>query len=193
MEHARAGRAVGVPGGAGGTVLAMRTPRAIAASAASAGLLAAVAVAPAASGATARAATPRCHTKDLVAIVTQADHGAGNAYAYVVLVNATPAPCTIGGYPGLQLETAAGRPLTRQRTVWRGPRRALLVQPGESAKALLHWSDVPTGSAATCGPTAGKLKITPPDETTSIVLPWLGGVACDGRLDVRAFRQGSAT
>jgi hypothetical protein len=170
----------------------MRTPRAIAASAVSVGLLAAIAAAPAASGAAARA-TPRCHTRDVVAIVTQADHGAGNAFAYVVLVNATPAPCTIAGYPGLQLATAAGRPLARQRTVWRGPHHALLVQPGESAKALLHWSDVPTGSASTCGPTAGKLKITPPDETTSIVLPWLGGIACNGRLDVRAFRPGSAT
>lgn len=168
----------------------MHTSRTIVATTAAVGLLATVAAIPGTAVAAASSA-PRCHTRDVVAIVTQADRGAGNAYAYVVLVNATPAPCTVYGYPGLQLATGAGKPLAVQRTAWRGPRHVVLLQPGESAKARLHWGDVPTGAAGSCGPTAVKLKITPPDETASIVLPWLGGAACNGRLDVRAFRPGS--
>lgn len=152
--------------------------------------LAAASVAVLPSTAEARSFPARCHTGGLAALVTQADRGAGQAYAYIVLVNATPSVCSIYGYPRLQLDTAAGRALAHQSIIWRGPRHRVVVQPGASVKALVHWADVPSGSTP-CGPAARTLKITPPDGTRSLRVAWAGGVACSGRIDVRAFIPGA--
>ena len=153
-------------------------------------VLAAASVAALPATADARLSVPRCHTGGLAALVTQADRGAGQAYAYVVLVNTTPSVCSVYGYPGLELDNRAGKALAHQAIVWRGPRHRVVVQPGASVKALAHWTDIPGGSSA-CGPTARKLRITPPGETRSLRLSWVGGVACSGRIDVRAFVPGA--
>jgi len=105
-------------------------------------------------------------------------------------VNTTPSVCSVYGYPGLELANRAGKALTHQAIVWRGPRHRVVVQPGARVKALARWTDIP-GASSACGPTARKLKITLPGETRSLRLSWAGGVACSGRIDVRAFVPGA--
>jgi len=62
--------------------------------------------------------------------------------------------------------------------------------PGQAVFSQLHWTVVagtPETQTAQCEPQPASVEITPPDETTQLVVLWNMDVAClHGRIDVTA-------
>ena len=134
--------------------------------------------------------TTRCHTSQLTATFVPGQGAAGTQTFTVSLANHTQSqPCTLYGFVGGQLYGAQGQALPTQVVRNGGifgtkpaPTQFLLL-PGESATFQVAWSDVPSGTQ-TC-PTAVRLDITPPDETTTTpVLGTYSVAPCGGVLDV---------
>ena len=155
------------------------------------------AAAPAATsgGAATTAATPRCHTSDLTAQIRALSPGAGQRYAAVDLVNASGHACRVYGYVGLLLLDGGRRPV-QTTAVWGAPPPTppIVLNPGQAAFAQLHWTVVPSSpgeQASSCLPAPAFVEITPPDETTPLVIPWdQGGVCLHGTIDVVALTAG---
>jgi Protein of unknown function (DUF4232) len=146
--------------------------------------------APADSGAAAPA-VKRCDSTVLKGRVEPTDAGAGNRYGKFVVTNSGTAPCTLNGYSGFQLETAAGVvPTKLERKADPGP-AALTLAPGGNASANLHWGVVPSGNEPVegpCQPEPSKAAAIPPDETVPLSVPWtLGPVCSGGRIEISAF------
>jgi hypothetical protein len=73
------------------------------------------------------------------------------------------------------------------------PPQPLVLAPGAIVHTVLHWTVVnsPGDSAPQCQPQPAFLDITPPDETTQLVLGWSGEPVCaQGRIDIEPLSQG---
>jgi len=141
------------------------------------------------------AATPRCHTSDLTAQIRALSPGAGQRYAAVDLVNASGHACRVYGYVGLLLLDGGRRPV-QTTAVWGAPPPTppIVLNPGQAAFAQLHWTVVPSApdeQASGCLPAPAFVEVTPPDETTPLVISWAqGGVCVHGTIDVVALAAG---
>src|SRR5919198_2009883 len=103
------------------------------------------------SGAAGGRALVRCHTADLSGRLGFIQGAAGSRIGPLVLKNRSRHTCTLFGYIGGQLYNAAGRPIrTHIVRDHSGPRHAVVVAPGRTAFAELHWSAIPLGTARTC-------------------------------------------
>ena len=75
----------------------------------------------------------------------------------------------------------------------RGPSHRVVLAPGERAATKRRWGAIPgPGEPQTgaCEPTAQHLRVTPPDETSSLRLRWKGVPACQsGRIEVTPLRH----
>lgn len=136
----------------------------------------------------------RCHTSDLSASLSPQDAAAGNRYASLVLTNTSATTCRVYGYGGIKL--VGDKPIpSRQHRDPSTPPKLLTVRPGAHVYSTLHWGAVTgTGDAQSgqCEPTATHLLVTPPDETTSLRIPWHYGPVCErGRIDQTAYRAGT--
>ena len=141
------------------------------------------------------AQAPRCHTSDLGAIFTQREGAAGSVYVKVRLTNTSLSTCAIYGYGGLKLVGPnPGQPdvpptnLLRNRPP--GPTLVVLA-PGQAADKQLRYSTVPSAGDNQTGPCQvepRRVLITPPDETTSLTINWIGGPVCNrGTIDGSAY------
>jgi hypothetical protein len=116
----------------------------------------------------ARTTPRRCAAADLAGHVVQKGGAAGTIYETIVLRNTSGSACRVYGYPGLGLESAAHHGLAGDASFDRSvaPHRGVL-RPGASARAAMHYGDMPVGSETRC-PTAHWLLVTPPDTRTSL-------------------------
>lgn len=89
------------------------------------------------------------------------------------MTNASSATCTMQGYPGMQLLSSSGAPITT--TVVRGQAHfpnpsaneapaAISLAPGATARFSIQYSDVPVGDETSC-PSSAKSEVTPPTDT----------------------------
>ncbi len=110
----------------------------------------------------------RCATAALTGSVVGSSGAAGTIETTVALRSTATVPCTLGGYPGLQMLAASGAPLPT--TVVRkgtysftsmAPTTVTLA-PGQSAVFNIGYSDVPVGTETTC-PTSASAQVTPPN------------------------------
>ena len=131
-------------------------------------------------------ATPRCHTGRLYVTVSGSNGAAGHIAVTLRFVSIAPATCSFYGFPGMLLVSAGGQNMTTH-VLWgtgsqlpKVPEKTILVKPGAAAYATFMYADVPTGSE-TCPP-VGYYLVTPPDETTSAVVPANGATPCGGRI-----------
>jgi len=120
---------------------------------------------------------------------------AGHRYARLVLTNVSGRTCTLYGYGGLQLATATRQLLpTIQRRDPMHPPRLVRLASGSKASSVLSWGAVPSGSEPVTGPCEqppGLLLVIPPDETTSLAVPWRFGSVCQrGTITQRAYAAG---
>jgi hypothetical protein len=116
------------------------------------------------------------------------DPGAGQRYAPLNLTNKSSRSCWLYGFPGLIMIDGHGDALrTRTRRESVTPHKVVL-KPGKSAHARLHWTVIQTGSETTC-PTSARLMIIAPDERAHLEIPFTATVCDDGRLDVRPFTR----
>jgi uncharacterized protein DUF4232 len=134
----------------------------------------------------------RCHTGDLAGHVEGHGEGAGQRYAALGLTNVTRSPCTVYGYPGLQLVDASGAPLrTMAQRDQTQPPTLLTVQPQQTVWTVLHWTVVPADDEAAnfCAPNPKQLRVIPPDETTQLSMAFDYGPVCQhGTISVGPFR-----
>lgn len=134
------------------------------------------------------AAVPRCHTGRLYVTVSGSNGAAGHSAITLSFRSVAPSTCSFYGFPGMQLVNAAGQNMTT-RLLWgtgsqlpNVPKKVILVHPGAAAYATFMYADVPTGSE-TCPPVAYYV-VTPPNETTSVVVPARGATPCGGRISI---------
>ena len=128
---------------------------------------------------------PRCHTSQVAINAVDGDAGVGHVGILFRVRNRSARFCGMYGYPGAQLLDARYRALPT--SVARGPGylsgnpRPQLVRlvAGASAYFVLEWVHVPS-PGQTC-PLASYMRVTPPDERTSIVVATRAD-ACGGRL-----------
>ncbi|MHB8576874.1 MAG: DUF4232 domain-containing protein [Dehalococcoidia bacterium] len=134
----------------------------------------------------------RCHTSALALAFSGSEGAAGHIFDTFSLVNQSATACTLYGFVGAQMLDGQGRPLPT-RVVRNGgmfsnqPGPAqVALQAGGVASFQAEWGDVPTGNQAAC-PSAARLEVTPPDETTFLILD-LGGFSLapcgSGTIDV---------
>jgi hypothetical protein len=134
------------------------------------------------------ASAPRCHTGRLYVSVSGSNGAAGHIAITLRFRSLAPVACTFYGFPGLQLISATGQNLKTRLSWGTGsqlpsvPKQTILVKPGGAAYATFMYADVPTGSE-TC-PAVGYYLVTPPNETTSAVVPAKGATPCGGRVSI---------
>lgn len=126
------------------------------------------------------AAVPTCQVSQLSIEPHQAGGAAGTISLTISLRNMSATACTLEGYPGMQLLTAGGTPITT--TVVHGgfsgsvpsaasqPPSLVTLAPGFSATFWLQYEDVPVGNETAC-PESTKAQITPPKDTAPAVVP----------------------
>ena len=132
--------------------------------------------APASSGATSSSAgTTACSASALTGTVTGTQGGAGVLEVTVALRNGSGSSCTLHGYSGLQLVGSDGSQLVTSVRQG-GPLSfesvapsTVTLAPGQDAYLNVGFSDVPTGSSASC-PTATGLKLVPPGDSASVTV-----------------------
>ena len=129
-----------------------------------------------------------CAASQLTAALGGGDAGAGNLYRYLVLTNHGSTPCSLTGFPGLSLLDAKGGQLGAPATFDHSMGYARVVlQPGASASDTVHTLNQ---GATSCSGTSSSLRIYPPGDTASLVIP--GQVTlCGGELSVSPFTAGS--
>jgi hypothetical protein len=142
------------------------------------------------------AAGEPCHSRELALAVQQTRPGGGNRYAILTLTNRSSRTCPLTGFPELQLLDASHRPLpTTAVRDQQQPSQPVSLAPGASAFTTLHWGLVPgDGEPQTtqCEPTPAFLAVTPPDESTQLVIAWTYGPVCQhGRIDLPAVAPGT--
>lgn len=130
---------------------------------------------PASSSPTTAAGLARCATANLAGSIAGSSGAAGTIETTVALRNATTVPCTLGGYPGLQLIGSGGTALPTT-VVRRGsysftamPPTTVTLGGGESAYFNIGYSDVPVGGETSC-PTSATLEVTPPNAFDHLVV-----------------------
>ncbi|MCU1667531.1 MAG: hypothetical protein JWP40_458 [Blastococcus sp.] len=136
----------------------------------------------------------RCHTSELTGRLVTGGAAAGNRYATLVLRNTGGQQCTVHGYGGLGLVDSSGRALpTRQVRAGSPAPATVLLTPGTTVSAQLHWGAVPGPGdtpSGDCQPAPATLRVIPPDETDPLSVPWnLGSVCEGGTIDQRAYTR----
>ncbi|WP_052397488.1 DUF4232 domain-containing protein [Streptomyces sp. NRRL F-5123] len=111
--------------------------------------------------------TPMCATSQLTASLGGGDAGAGHLYRYLVLTNHSATACHLTGYPGVSVLDASGKqigtPADRQPSRY----SPVVLKPGGSASDTVHTIN----RMGTCLPTSAKVRIYPPGNTASLVIP----------------------
>jgi hypothetical protein len=122
-----------------------------------------------------------CRLSELSVTAGQGSGAAGTIYATLLFRNTGSRTCELQGYPGVAGLNAAGQQVTQAvRTPdpqGRGT-AAVTLSPGTTVSAAVSGSDVPTGTATSCG-TYASLLVTPPGETHSTVVT-VSLPACSG-------------
>ena len=141
------------------------------------------------------AAVQRCKLGDLKMRQGSTGGAAGSVAGMFILRNISATPCTLEGYPGMQLLDATGRPMTthvlRGTSVVVPPIPVTLVTLAPGARGSFRWgySDVPTGTE-TC-PTSASVEVTPPNDFSHATLASKMS-PCGGRVTVSPVQLGTA-
>jgi hypothetical protein len=128
---------------------------------------------------TASAAAQRCATTSLDVALGVAKHVVNTQYQVpIVFTNVSATPCSLLGFPGTEFGAAGALPVDLVRTPAK-PARVSLV-PGGQAHAVLTYLTGPDPTCDAGGPwIPSTLTVTPPDDTTSVQIPWPGGSVDD--------------
>jgi hypothetical protein len=124
------------------------------------------------SAAGATATTPRCATAGLVIWMdTNGDGAAGSIFYTLKFTNLSGHACTLDGHPGVSAVSLGGGRIGRP-AAWDPPKpQVVTLAAGATATAVLQYSDV-TVSNHRCTTTAAGLRVYPPGQTASKVIPF---------------------
>jgi len=121
------------------------------------------------------AGTPICATSGLVVwLDTQGDGAAGSTYFNLEFANLSGHACTLLGYPGVSAVNLVGKQLgsaaSRDKS---GKPATVKLAAGGSATVVLRITDVGVFSSSACHQTtAAGLRVYPPNQTVSRVVPF---------------------
>ena len=135
------------------------------------------------------ASTP-CRAANLRLTSETGDAGAGGRTNVFALTNAGTAPCSVSGYPAVNLLDAQGRGLTAIRSD-QNPNTATPVNIPAGGKAFfdIHWTVVPfEGGGERVCPSAARVRILIPGDPAALAVP-LTFTPCGGRIRVNPFRS----
>jgi Domain of unknown function (DUF4232) len=119
-----------------------------------------------------------CQPSNLNLSVSGTNGAAGTIELTIQMVNTGP-PCTLQGYPGMQLLSSSGSSLPTN--VVRGGPPTFTNPAANQSPSLVHlathgtaafsltYSDVPVGTQTVC-PNAAKAEVTPPNDTAFAVM-----------------------
>ena len=134
----------------------------------------AAAVAPSANVSPAGGPGP-CATSSLQVKLGLAQGAAGSVYTAIDFTNTSNTSCTLYGYPGVSLTTGKPAAQIGQSAVENPltPRRLVTLVPGATGNALLRVVDALNYPKSACDPvTAHYLRVYPPNQTASVLLPY---------------------
>jgi len=122
------------------------------------------------------ASTPRCGTADVVVWMTYDQAAAGTLYYTLHFTNLSGHACTLRGHPGVSAVNLRGSRIG-EAAGWIRPGNGKLLtvrlRSGATATATLALTDVGVFSRADCRQvTAAGLRVYPPDQRTSRVVPY---------------------
>lgn len=137
----------------------------------------------------------RCKLGNLKITPGPSQGAMGSIAGMFIFKNISASPCTLQGYPGMQLLDATSSPITTN--VIRGtsvvvpsiPVTLVTLAPGVRASSLWGYSDVPTGPE-TC-PASTSVQVTPPNDFSHATLVYSMS-PCGGRITVSPVRLGTA-
>jgi Protein of unknown function (DUF4232) len=116
-----------------------------------------------------------CPSSGLAGSISGSSGAAGTIESTVALKSTTASPCVMSGYPGMQLLDSSGNSLPTN-VVRKGNYSFTAMAPttvtlttGQTAYFNIGYSDVPTGSETSC-PSSSSVEITPPNDTTHLVV-----------------------
>jgi hypothetical protein len=123
---------------------------------------------------TASATAPRCATTSLHVALGAIKQVVNTQYQVpIVFTNVSAQPCSLLGFPGTDFGAAGALPVSLVRTPVK-PARINLAQGGQ-AHAILTFLAGPDPTCDAGGPwIPSTLTVTPPDDTTSVQIPWPG-------------------
>ncbi len=117
----------------------------------------------------------RCATGALTGSVVGSSGAAGTIETTMALKSTATTPCTLGGYPGMQMLASSGAPLPTT-VVRKGSYSftdmtptSVTLAPGQSVYFNIGYSDVPVGNETTC-PTSASVQVTPPNASDHLVV-----------------------
>ncbi|HWF42478.1 MAG TPA: DUF4232 domain-containing protein [Acidothermaceae bacterium] len=128
---------------------------------------------------TAPATAPRCATTSLDVALGDIKQTVNAQYQVpIVFTNLSAQPCSLLGFPGTEFGAAGALPVDLVRTPAKPVRVSLI--PGGQAHAVLTFLAGPDPTCDAGGPwVPSTLTVTPPDDTTSVQVPWPGGSVDD--------------
>lgn len=118
-----------------------------------------------------------CATTQLKVVLGIANGAMGHVGQEVHLQNTSSSPCTLSGYPSLQLVDGAGKPLATHvidGSDYIVPRirvRTVTLAPHGAAAFLIGYADGTGYGSAQC-PKSSSVKIYPPHLTTPLIVAW---------------------
>ncbi|MFH8749718.1 DUF4232 domain-containing protein [Streptomyces rimosus] len=120
----------------------------------------------------------RCHTSGLQAAFAAGEdarpdpNASGETTTSIVLTNKSTRPCTIGGFPGIDLKPDANGPawsLARSTAEY----GSITLAPGDSTDFTLNLATAKNNEEGSWKPQT--IAVTPPNETTALTLKWPWG------------------
>jgi hypothetical protein len=122
---------------------------------------------------------PRCATTSLDVSLGTTKTVVNTQYQVpIVFTNVSGTPCSLLGFPGTEFGAAGGLPVDLVRTSAKPAR--VNLPPGGQAHAVLTYLAGPDPACDAGGPwIPSTLTVTPPDDTTSVQIPWPGGSVDD--------------
>jgi hypothetical protein len=153
----------------------------------------AAAASPAAGSAVA-ASTPACQTAGLVVWLNTSGNGAAGSIFYTMnFTNLSGHACTLRGYPGVSAVNLRGKKVGSAASR-DNSQKVKTVKLGKGATATATLRIVETGnfSPSACGPrTAAGLRVYPPNQTASALIPFPFSVCSHGpaSLSIRAVTK----
>lgn len=123
----------------------------------------------------AAARAPRCATSGLVIWLTRDGVAAGSVFYTLNFTNLSGHACRLDGHPGVSAVTLLGRQVGRPAG-WTPPApHSIRLARGATAYALVQYSDVivsGSGPEPCHAVTAAGLRVYPPDQTRSRIVPF---------------------
>jgi len=122
-------------------------------------------------GSTSSTSPSACPTSGLKVTQSAPNGAAGHFYVTLVFTNSSAATCTLYGYPGVSLLSAAQKQIGLAAKRSGTTVKQVTLIPGAAASAVLDIVDALNFPASTCSPVkAAYLRVYPPNQTAPVLL-----------------------